>query len=109
MSDITQEELSEGATIRRLTGDTGVFVGDADVLASAKLRWEAMSAYSAGSATPSQVALLQDLDRVMQGSPRTQQAVPSRAPPMPAPLPPPALAPRPTAGMPRPPQRSKKY
>ncbi len=67
-ANISLEDLSPDASLRRLTGETGVFVGGEDDLAAAKNRWEAMKAYETGQATPEQVALLRDLDKVMQGA-----------------------------------------
>lgn len=94
MADITIEDLSPDAELRRLTGETGVFVGGEDDLAAAKNRYEAQQAYAKGRATPEQVALLQDLDRVLQGASRltpVQAAPPSaqRQHPVPPPAPPP--------------------
>ena len=56
----------DDAGIRRLTGDTGVFVGGDSDLQAAKVRYEAMQAVKKGTATHEQRQLLNDLDRVMQ-------------------------------------------
>lgn len=103
MADIKIEELDPNAGLRRLTGDTGVFVGgDGNDLAAAQQRYEAQQAYSNGNATPEQVQLLQDLDRVLQGASRLTP-VQTAPPPAqrqypPAPAAPAAPAPAPVGG-----------
>mgnify|MGYP007032672177 CR=1 FL=1 len=81
MAGIKIEDLDPNAGLRRLTGDTGVFIGgDGNDLAVAQERYQAQKAYSDGTATPEQVKLLQDLDRVLQGASRL---TPAQTPPPP--------------------------
>lgn len=71
MADIKIEDLNPDAGLRRLTGDTGVFIGgDTNDLEAAAARYQAQQAYSAGRATPEQTRLLHDLDQVLQGASR---------------------------------------
>lgn len=71
MADVKIEDLSEDAGLRRLTGDTGVFIGNPGDLEAAKNRYEAQQAYALGKATSEQIQLLEDLDRVMLSVQRT--------------------------------------
>ena len=81
MAGIKIEDLDPNAGLRRLTGDTGVFIGgDGNDLAVAQERYQAQKAYSDGTATPEQDKLLQDLDRVLQGASRL---TPAQTPPPP--------------------------
>lgn len=97
MADIKIEDLDSNAGLRRLTGDTGVFIGgDGNDLAAAQQRYEAQKAYSDGTASSEQVRLLQDLDNVLQGAsrltpvqtapPPAQRQYPPAAPAAPAPV-----------------------
>lgn len=68
MAETKIEEISPDAGLRRLTGDTGVFIGGESDLTAAAERYAAQKAYSRGTATPDQLAMLKDLDRVLQNA-----------------------------------------
>jgi hypothetical protein len=66
--NLPQQELSAEATIAKLSGKGGVFVGGDDDLAAAQKRYDAMQAVEAGTATSEQRTLLSDLDSVLQNA-----------------------------------------
>jgi hypothetical protein len=109
---LPQQDLAGDATVAKLSGKGGVFVGGDDDIAAAKVRYEAMQAVEDGRATPDQLQLLRDLDRVLQGA-RTEASqqgapVPPPVPPVPPPPSRPRVVPGPVpAGTPRPPRHSR--
>ena len=114
---LPMQDIMDDATVSKLSGEGGVFVGGDDDLAAAKSRYEALKAVEEGTATSEQLQLLRDLDRVLQGArSEAQRQSPPVRPPVPPPVP---MAPRyqtpqvvrqpvqATPGMPRPPRHSR--
>ena len=86
MAEIKIEDLNEDAGLRRLTGETGVFIGGDSDLAAARDRYVAMQAYGKGQATSEQIALLNDLDNVLAGATSRNAIATMASPPPPAPI-----------------------